>query len=201
MKIWNLMRKCRLWLCTFGMTKRPNISIICNNCLGGMLYHDFGIRFNSPFINLMIPTPQYIELLNELDSIKKFDVVDITPNGNRYPIGLLHNKYELHFMHYDSFVEAKDKWKQRVERIDVENLYVILVETHSSCYQDLVNFENLSFKNKIIVTHKAYPEIKCSVPIKDYDGINSNGEILWPMNRWGKTKYDQIDWVSFLNLR
>ena len=200
MRIGDLLRSLRLWLHRLRI-KKTNVSIICNNCLGGVLYHDYKMKFCSPFINLMIPTSHFIDLIQNIDSIKQMELIDITSHDNRYPVGLLNSKYELHFMHYDSFQEAKKKWIERVERINYENLYVILVETHSCTYKDLEIFDNLPFKNKIIVTHKPYPSIKSAVPIKDYDGINLNRKILWPMNRWGKRKYDQIDWLSFLNLR
>lgn len=200
--IYEILRKLRLYVCRVKIrSKDLGRTIICNNCLGGILYHDLGMRFNSPFINLMIPTSQYVDLLKNLYYIGDFDLVDATPKGCRYPIGLLHSKYELHFMHYNSFEEAKRKWEERVKRINYESLYVILVETHSSTYQDLVNFDNLPFQNKILITHKPFPEIKCSVPIKGYDGKNLNGEIFGPMNRWGKTIYDQIDWLTFLDLK
>ena len=204
MRLWDIFRKIRLWFykkqikCNSIDLQR---TIICNNCLGGLLYHDYNMKFDSPFINLMIPTPQYVDLLRNIEKIETFELIDITPNGHRYPLGLLDSKYELHFMHYNSFKEAKDKWENRVKRIDFKKMYVILVETHSSQYQDLVNFDNLPLKNKIIVAHKLYPDIKSAISIKDYDGKNLNGEILWPMNRLGKTKYDQVDWLSFLNFR
>ena len=85
--------------------------------------------------------------------------------------------------------------------MDVDNMYIILVETHSSMYEDLMQFDKLPFRNKIILAHKEYHNIKCSVKIEGYDGVGKNGEILWPSNRWGKCKYDSIDWLKFLELK
>ena len=178
-----------------------DLTIICNNCLGGVLYHNFGMRFCSPFVNLMIPTSHYIELLVKINKIADYEIIDITPAGNKYPIGLLNYKWELHFMHYKTYDEAYRKWKERCQRIDFESLYVVLVETHSARYSDLYAFDKLCIKNKIMLTSKPYPEFKCAFPIKGFDGVNLNGEILWPSNRWGACKYDQVDWLGFLNLR
>ena len=37
---------------------KRNISLLCNNCVGAMVLHDFGLRFNSPTVNLyLIPPP------------------------------------------------------------------------------------------------------------------------------------------------
>ena len=201
MNVWNFFRSLRLRYYRSKIKSHEERTIVCNNCLGGMLYHDFGIRFCSPFINLMIPTPHFVEILSCIDRIHEFDMTNITPNNSCYPIGLLNSKWELHFMHYKTYDEAYAKWEERVQRMDFTKLYVILVETHSASYKDLVDFDKLPFKNKIILTHKVYPDIKNSVLIKQYDGINLNGELFWPANRFGASKYDQFDWLNFLNLK
>ena len=36
--------------------KGPVPSIICNNCLGGVVLHDLGLPFNTPTINLFFRT-------------------------------------------------------------------------------------------------------------------------------------------------
>jgi uncharacterized protein (DUF1919 family) len=104
-------------------------------------------------------------------------------------------------MHYKSFDEAVAKWTERVKRMNMEKLYVICVETHSATYKDLVDFDKLPLQNKIVITHKPYPEIESSVTIKKYDGQNYNGEILRSSNMWGMRLYDQINWKKFLELR
>ena len=201
MGIWNLFRSLRLKYYRSQIKIKTDKTIVCNNCLGGVLYHNFGMRFCSPFVNLMIPTPHFVELLSCIDKINEFDITDITPKKSRYPIGLLNSRWELHFMHYKNYDEAVIKWKERVQRMDLNNLYVVLVETHSSSYENLIDFDKLPIQNKIILTHKDYPDIKCATPIKGYDGVNLNGEILWPSNRYGACKYDNVDWLTFLDLR
>ena len=48
--------------------KNQSITIISNNCLAGILYHDFQMKFNSPTINLVFETEKdYIEYLSDLD--------------------------------------------------------------------------------------------------------------------------------------
>lgn len=198
--IWTLFRKLRLYYNKQRVRNNKDITIVCNMCLGGVLYHDYGMRFCSPFINMMIPTSHFIELLAEIDLIADMDIIDVTPEGHRYPIGLLNSKWELHFMHYQTYYDAVTKWKKRCLRMDFSNIYFIMVETHSSSYSDIVAFDKLPFENKIVLSSKLYPEIKCASIIKGYDGVNKNGEILWPSNRWGACFYDQVDWLSFLNL-
>lgn len=199
--VWKLFRGIRLRYKRMFIKSNSSRTIICNNCLGGVVASDFGLRFCSPFVNLWIPTNHYVEMLNNITSLRSYSIQNITMKNGTYPVGLLNDKWELHFMHYKSFEEAVSKWKERVERMDLQNLYVICVETHSATYEDMVNFDQLPLKNKIIITHKDYPEIESAVTINNYDGLNVNGEILKPSNRWGKRLYDQVNWIKFLDLR
>lgn len=176
-------------------------TIICNNCLGGILSHDYRLQFASPFVNLWIPTKEYIELLNKIDDIKEFNLIDISYSEYKYPIGLLNEKWTLHFQHYKTFIEAEHKWTERIKRMNFSDLYVILVETYSCTYEDLLSFDKLPFKNKIALVHRPYPEIKSAFYIKGYNGKGENGEILWPSHFWGTCLYDQVNWTRFLNLK
>lgn len=44
-----------------------NFSIICNNCVGGILYHELGLKFMSPTINLFIEAGEYISFLKKME--------------------------------------------------------------------------------------------------------------------------------------
>ena len=171
--------------------------VIC--AWGGVISHDYGLRFNSPTVNLMIPAGEFVDLIRDLNQIggsitKKVDV------EKPYPVGLLNNKYTLHFMHYKTFEEAIDTWQRRVSRMDMNDPYIILVETASCSYDDLVKFEQLPYKNKIALVHCNYPDIQCSTVIKGFDGKNLHGEILNYKGLFGKRMYDDVDWRKFLNL-
>lgn len=37
---------------------KRNISLLCNNCVGAMVLHDLGLRFNSPTVNLYLTPPR-----------------------------------------------------------------------------------------------------------------------------------------------
>ena len=84
--------KCRLRKSFFYITrktfKNKEITLISNNCIAGCVLYDFGLRFDSPTINLFIPFPDYIKFLSDLKGFVNKEIVDIT-NGSNYPIGLL----------------------------------------------------------------------------------------------------------------
>ena len=103
--------------------KNKNFSIICNNCFGGMLYHDLGLKFLSPTVNLYFDMGDYIEFLENLGFYLN---CELTNAGSKEEIiGLLNNKIKLHGVHYSSFDELKQKWEERRHRVNYDNLYII----------------------------------------------------------------------------
>ena len=86
-----------------------NISIISNDCWGGEFYKNTNRPFNTPFIGLFILADDFVDLCINIDNLKW--VVTELDNSKvlgsvTYPLGLLDDKYEIHFMHYVTFDQA-----------------------------------------------------------------------------------------------
>lgn len=174
-------------------------TVICNNCTGAMVLHDYGLRFDTPTVNLFIRPKFYIEMLRDLNNYLIADIVDIS-DGNKYPIGLLGDKIRIDFLHYETFDDAVKAWKRRVCRIDLNNIYVVLVERDGCTYDDLMQFDNLPFKHKVALVHKEYPEIQCSYVIECPQEKGLLGQIINYQGLFGKRYYDQFNWYEFLEL-
>lgn len=104
------------------------ISIISSNCIGGVISHELGLRFESPTVNLFFYPDSYIEYISHLEEYSKKELIEIKGTKDvTYPIGQLgeEGKVVIHFMHYQSFDEAKNKWIERTLRINFDNLYFI----------------------------------------------------------------------------
>lgn len=179
--------------------KNKNFSIICNNYFGGMLYHDLGLKFLSPTVNLYFDMGDYIEFLENLGFYLN---CELTNAGSKEEIiGLLNNKIKLHGVHYSSFDELKQKWEERRHRVNYDNLYIIGAY-RDGCTDDLVKrFCNLPYKNKIFLSHK-YVECEnndCIVIMKNYKRYNE-----FPgadkMASCKQRLYDEtFDFVNWLN--
>lgn len=110
--------------------KNKDITIVANNCLGGRIYHDYGIQFKSPFIKLYIEPDDFYKLIVNFDHYvdPKLKLKQIQSNGCSHPVGLL-DDIKIFFIHYDSFDEAKDAWERRVKRINKEKVYFLMSDT------------------------------------------------------------------------
>ena len=74
-----------------------------------------------------------------------------------------------------------------------------MTDRDGATYQDLKEFDELPFKNKIVFTHKHYPEFSSSFYIKGFDNSSQVGD-LFDFSGWnGQKYYDQFDYVNWFN--
>lgn len=158
--------------------KNKEISIISNNCWGGFMYQRYNLKYNSPFIGLFIYAPDYIKLLKNLEENLKLQLqfikaeeskyIDNTAlNKTKYPIGLLGEDIEIHFLHYKTKEEAEEKWQKRLKRIDFQNLLVKFSD-RDLCNKELIyEFDKLNYEKKICLTSREYNELKSVYFIKE----------------------------------
>jgi len=158
---------------------RKDFTIISSNCWGGKIYQDLGIQYLTPFVGCFLHAPCYIQLLKNFNeylfsdlSFKKESKYAITnklrsENGNYYPIGVLKNDVEIHFIYSKSEKEAETIWYRRRNRVNMENLFFSFTDRDLCSLSILEEFDNLPYPQKVVFTAQNYPHIKSSVWIKD----------------------------------
>lgn len=182
-----------------ALKNSSDFSLLCNNCVGGIILHELGQRFNSPTVNLFIGARDYLKLLSDLEFYLAQPLTEIETE-RPYPVGAL-GDITLFFMHYDTFEEAKNKWLERASRIKKENLFVLMVE-QSDCTQGMVEeFDCLQYEHKAILVSKAMDEIRSAHYIK---GAEAEIGGLIDICRYrskvtGRRWLDDFDYVTFLN--
>ncbi len=105
--------------------KIKDFSIISQNCIGGVFYHDMGLKFTSPTINLFFKCPDFVKFVLNLDYYLNIDLQMIM--GPDYPIGYL-DDVAVYFQHYESCSEAEEKWNERKKRINREKIVVLCTD-------------------------------------------------------------------------
>lgn len=179
--------------------KNTNFSLISSNCNGATILHDLGLRFNSPFVNLWIKPKDYLKMLGDLENYMKCKLFFIDEPGITYPVALL-NDIHIYFQHYKTKEEAETKWNERVKRINYDNIYVLFTDRDGCTFEDLITFDNLDYKNKVVFVNKNLPDIKSSVYIKGFDNEESVGNCMYYQGKYAYKKYyDQFDYVSWFN--
>ena len=176
------------------------MSVISANCVGAFILHDLNQPFNSPFVNLYLDPSDFVRYLQNI-TFYQAQPLQFIQTEKSYPVGLL-GDLKVHFMHYHSEQEAREKWEARSQRLDFDNLFIMMTDKDGgkgAKYEDLQAFDNLPHPNKVVFTHKPYPELKSAFYIK---GFESEGEVgdLFTFSGWnGEKYYDQFDYVSWFN--
>lgn len=160
-------------------------TIISSNCFAGRVMQDLNIKYNSPTLGLYFMYPDYIEFLQHLEFYLKDAKIQFVEHSKYllgdqrranwkhwYPIGLLGGKVEIHFLHYYTEKEAEMKWYRRVSRVNFNKLIVIGMEQNRCTIDDILAFDTLPIKNKIIFTTKKL-ETRSNIFISEFekDGI------------------------------
>jgi uncharacterized protein (DUF1919 family) len=145
------------------MIKNKSFCIICNNCYGGHLYQTIGRPYNTPTVGLYFFAEDYIKFIENLEDCLKQDLKFISKSRFeesyeehsqlQYPIGLLPNNIEIHFLHYKTESEALSKWNRRKERVDLENISIIMNDQNRFTNNLFERFEKIIYK-KIFLSSK-----------------------------------------------
>lgn len=178
--------------------KNENFSIISQNCIGGVIYHDLGHEFMSPTINLFFESNDFIKFVSNIKYYLAKELVFIETNKS-YPVAKL-DDITINFVHYNDRYDAELKWNERKQRVNYDNIFIIMTD-RDGCTEDILNaFDNLNYKNKIIFTHKKLDNIKCSKYIPGYEKNGMVSSLVKFKGYTGKREYNNnFDYISWLN--
>ena len=177
--------------------KNNSLSVFASDCVGCTMLHDLGLRFNSPFVNLYLNAKDFIKYLKDPCKYNSLEFTEVRTDKN-YPVGLL-GDIEFNFVHYKTFEEAVQSFKRRVKRINFESLYIIMSEKNGCTYDDMIEFDRLPYKNKVIFTHLKYNDIKSSFYISGFENQGCIGNIMAWDKKIGSRIYDRFDFANWLN--
>lgn len=179
--------------------KNRTATIIASNCNGEFIYYDMGLKFQTPTINLSFEMNDFVKMCENLSWYMEQTIKPYDDKRFDYPTGLL-GDIEIRFNHYKTFEEAVNKWEERKQRIDWNNLFIMAIDGDGCTYESLQRFDNLPYKNKVIFTHVPYPEFKSAYYIQGFEKNDGVGVLLYFKKKFLIRRYlDDFDYVSFLN--
>lgn len=135
--------------------RNKHFSIICPNCIGGNIYHRLGLQFLSPTINCFTSQDEFIRMVRNLRHYMSCDLVfpESLNKNKQFPVGLI-DDIVYNFNHDHDPEKAKKDWYRRRERIDYDNLYIILYEEHSFSRDEILALKNIPCKRLVVLSDK-----------------------------------------------
>lgn len=143
-----------------------DFSIISNNCWGGAIYRSLRRPYLSPFAGTFLMAPCYLRMLADLPAHlrnplrpaadSRYESIRLTRGRvlPAYPIGILGDDVEVHFLHYATWAEAAEKWARRTARLRWDRLFVKFSEQNESTLDGVNQFLALPFERKICLTNR-----------------------------------------------
>ena len=182
--------------------KNKNFTIISHNCVGGVIYHDLGLEFKTPTVNLFFMAKDFIKFCQNLRYYLSCELKPFNQNEYDYPIAKIDDVI-LYCLHYNSYDEVKEKWEKRKKRVNYDNLFFMMSERDGCTNQDILNFDKLPYKNKVVFVHKPMPEINSAYHIPGTGVIENGQNCVLPLSEFKKGEnkryIDDFDYISFLN--
>ena len=178
---------------------KHNITLFSSDCTGGVLYHDLNLKFLSPTINMYFSASDFLKFVKNPNLYLNAKMIDVTSKSDSRPVALL-NDIHLQLVHYKSVYEAQKKWNDRVKRIDWNNVYYIMNDRNGCTYEDIIEFDNLKTKRKVIFTHIPYENIDSAYYLRGFEdepcvGVVSAFDGRHILNR----TMDQFNWCEWFN--
>ena len=178
-----------------------DFSLLCNNCNGGIITHDLGQQFRSPTVNMYFYSDHFFRFCENLEY---YIAQPLVPCENPkhvpeidYPVCSL-GDLELHFLHYHSFEEAREKWQTRSARLNRDNLFVMWTFLGGTDEGMLARFERLPFKNKVAFTEREFEQYPSAYCIRGFEE-KGLGVLTLFCGIQGRRVIDQFDYVKWLN--
>lgn len=144
-----LPRHRRIWS---RKIKNKDFSIICSTCIGGIIYHNLGLEFLSPTINMYMNNLDFIKFACNLkyycsQELEFFDTDD------SFPVAMC-GDIKLNFNHSKTAEDARRDWDRRKVRINYDNIYLIFYYREGYTIEQIREIEKAPCKRVAVLTHK-----------------------------------------------
>lgn len=175
-------------------------TLISDDCIAGMVCSELGINLNTPFFNGGLSCSDFIKFLSNWDFYINQPLNFVTDPNHQFPVGKI-GDIIYWFVHYKSTKRAKQIWEIGKKLMHLNNAFYIMTEKPGCTYDDLAAFDALPLKNKVMLTHKPYPEFKSAVYIPGSEHL----EHCRALSEWiegqyfGKRYYHQFNFLKWIN--
>lgn len=174
-------------------------TFLCPNCIGGILFHDLGLQFRSPTVNLMMLQTDFVKFVLHMEDYLAQKLSFFKHPEYDFPCARL-GDITLHFTHYHTEEEAAQKWAERTARIDRDNLFVFLEERDGLTRKEMLQLGSIHARGLVIFTANAYPDIPYVLQISKYASDGEVGNILaksyWDDGHEYEKYFDFVKWFN-----
>lgn len=179
--------------------KNKNFTILCSNCIGGIIYHHLNMEFLSPTVNLWIRQYDFVKFIKR-PKWYLAQPLQFIETKYSFPVAML-GDIKIHFNHSTSSAEAANDWNRRKERINWDNLYVILYDRDNLSREQVLSLKDVECKRLIMLSERDdYCDLNYVHKINRSNKGRSDEQVFLDKDWFGiRTFEKQFDFVAWLN--
>ena len=164
------------------------VSLISQNCVGGVVYNRLGSPFQSPTINMYILGEDFCKLCEPVEHYLSLRPVLVEEKSISYPV-LKIDDIKLHCLHYKTGREAIDAWNRRRKRVNFKRIVVLANDWDLNHNELLINrIIALPYPKIILTANPRYKNNDYFWYIGDVCNIDEKGALSpLPLDRTKKT--------------
>ena len=176
--------------------KNKDFTLLCSNCIGGIIYNRLGLQFRSPTINLWMKQRDCIKLAANIENYRAHRLQFIH-SDYVHPVALL-DDITIYFNHSPDEHSAAADWYRRMERVNTNNVFLIIYDRENLTDQELIQLDNLPCKACIVLSDIGRPSIACVKKIRPSGNVNGQQFLdrRWHGLHTFETQFDFVTWLN-----
>jgi uncharacterized protein (DUF1919 family) len=181
-------------------------TVLSNDCWGQALYEGYGLPCQTPLAGAGMHADCFLRFLGDIEGHLKRPLRFIpetryaavrrlrgqrgAQNGN-WPIALLGDDVEVHFLHYQAEDACRRAWDLGCERLNFKRLSVkFSADKDGATAEHMERFAAMPFERKLLISREALPQIACAVQTPNYV---INGAVMF---RRSAKYFDCTHWLN-----
>ena len=176
--------------------QNKDFTILCSNCMGGIIYHRLGLQFRSPTVNLWMRQRDFLKLAMKPREYMDEKLVFIESEYS-YPVAQL-GDIKIYFNHSKDEETARKDWERRKKRINYDNLFLIMFDRENLSDKEILILEDAPCKGKIVLSpmeRKEIPFVKTIVPKNRPMGKQYHDKDWFGLRTFEK-HFDFVRWLN-----
>ena len=182
--------------------ENEDFTVLSNDCWGQALYEELGLTLRTPLVGGGMHADCFLRFLGDVEgylaSPLRFipdssyaSVRRLRKQRHAWPVGLLRNEVEIHFLHSYSEDDSRRIWETGCERLNLNRLVVKFSSgKDGATQQHIEQFAALPFERKLIISPQPQPHIACAIQAPDYV---INGAVMF---RRSLKYFDCAHWLN-----
>jgi uncharacterized protein (DUF1919 family) len=182
--------------------EHEKFTVFSNDCWGQALYSGYGLPYQTPLVGSGMYSDCFLRFLGDIEGYLQSPLRFVThtryPGLQRirnqrraWPIAVLREDVEIHFMHYQSEYTSRRAWEAGLENLHIDRIAVkFTADKDGATEAQVEQFAALPFERKLLISRRSRPEIACAVQTPDFV---INGAVMF---RRSLKYFDCTHWLN-----